>query len=73
MIHLGGRSCTYNILVEFGITMKQVTLIHMYLNETDSRVRVGKHLSDMFPIKNILKKKRCFIAIDFRLCFRVCH
>ena len=24
----------------------------MYLNETCSRVRVGKHLSDMFPIKN---------------------
>ena len=27
----------------------------MCLNETYSRVRVGKHLSDMFPIKNGLK------------------
>ena len=28
----------------------------MYLNETYSRVRVGKHLSDTFPIKNGLKQ-----------------
>jgi len=28
----------------------------MYLNETYSRVWVGKHLSDMFPIKNSFKK-----------------
>ena len=28
----------------------------MCLNETHSRVRVSKHLSDMFPIKNVLKK-----------------
>jgi len=28
----------------------------MYLNETYSRVRGGKHLSDMFPITNGLKQ-----------------
>jgi hypothetical protein len=28
----------------------------MCLNETYSRVRVGKNLSDMFPIKNGLKQ-----------------
>jgi len=28
----------------------------MYLYETYSRVQVGKHLSDMFPIKNDLKQ-----------------
>ena len=28
----------------------------MYLNETYSRDWVGKHLSDMFPIKNGLKQ-----------------
>jgi len=27
-------------------------LINICLSETNSRVRVGKHLSDMFPIKN---------------------
>ena len=28
----------------------------MYLTETYSRVRVGKNLSDRFPIRNILKQ-----------------
>jgi len=50
----------YNILVEFGITMKQERLIKMYLNGTYSRVRVGKHLSDMFTIKNTLKKEMLY-------------
>jgi len=44
----------YNILIEF-IAMNLVRLMKMCLNETDSRVRVGKHLSDMFPIKNGLQ------------------
>jgi hypothetical protein len=35
----------YNILIEFGITMKLVRLVKMYLNETYGRVRVGKHLT----------------------------
>jgi len=46
----------YNILIEFGILMKLVRLTKMCLNETYSRARVGKHLSDMFPIKNGLKQ-----------------
>jgi len=37
--------------------MKLVRLIAMCLNETYSRVRVGKHLSDIFPIENILKEE----------------
>jgi hypothetical protein len=32
--------------------MKLVRLIKMCLNETYGRVRVGKNLSDMFPIRN---------------------
>ena len=40
------------IIIIFGILMKQIRLIKMCLNETCSRGRVGKHLSDMFPIKN---------------------
>jgi hypothetical protein len=39
----------------------------MFLNETYSRVQVGKRLSDMFPVKNGLKKGY-FIAISFHLC-----
>jgi hypothetical protein len=46
----------YNIINEFGIPMKLVRLIKMCLNETFSRVQVGKHLSDMFPIGNGLKQ-----------------
>ena len=46
----------YNILIEFGIPKKLVRLIKMCLTETYSRVRVGKNLSDMFPIRNGLKQ-----------------
>ena len=42
----------YNIFIEFGIPMKQKKC----LNETYSRVWVGKHLSDMFSIRNGLKQ-----------------
>jgi len=30
-----------------------------------SRVQVGKHLSDMFPTENSLKKKRCLSTLIF--------
>jgi len=36
--------------------MKLVKLIKMCLNGTYSRVQVGKHLSDMFPVMNGLKQ-----------------
>jgi hypothetical protein len=45
-----------NILFEYGIPMTLAKLIKMFLNETYSRVRVVKHLSDMCPIKNGLKQ-----------------
>jgi hypothetical protein len=50
------REVLYNILIEFGIPRKLVRLIKMCLSETYSRVRVVKHLSDTFPIKNGLKQ-----------------
>jgi hypothetical protein len=42
----------YNILIEFGIPRKLVGLFEMCLNETYSRVRVGKNLSDKFSIES---------------------
>ena len=42
--------------MEFGVPKKLVRLIKLCLTETYSRVRVGKNLSDMFPIKNDLKQ-----------------
>jgi hypothetical protein len=50
------REVLYNILIEFGIPMKLVRLVKMCLNETYSRVRVGQHLCDTFPIKKCLKQ-----------------
>ena len=50
------REALYNILIEFGIPRKLVRLIKMCLNETYGRVRVGKNLSEMFPIRNGLKE-----------------
>jgi hypothetical protein len=51
------REVLYNILIEFGVPKKLVRLIKMCLNETYSKVHIGKHLSDSFPIQNGLKKE----------------
>ena len=45
----------YNILIEFGVPKKLVRLVKMCLTEKYSRVRVGKNLSNRFPIRNGLK------------------
>jgi hypothetical protein len=44
------REVLYNILIEFGIPKNLVRLTKICLNETYSKVRVGKLLSDKFPI-----------------------
>ena len=46
----------YNILTEFGISVKLVRLMKISLNEIYCRVQVGKNLSDMFSIRNGLKQ-----------------
>jgi hypothetical protein len=49
------KEVLYNILIESRVPMKLVRLIKMCLNETCSKVCIGKHLSESFPIQNGLK------------------
>jgi hypothetical protein len=56
----------YNILIVFGIPRKLVGLIQMCLNETCSIVRIGRNLSDKFPIQNDLQQG----GILSPLCFK---
>ena len=55
----------YNILIEFGVPQKLVRLIKMCLTETYNRVRVGKKLSDRFPIRNGLKQGNALSLLLF--------
>ena len=50
------RDVLYKILIEYGIPWKLVRLVKMSLTETYSRVRVGKNVSERFPIRNGLKQ-----------------
>jgi len=54
-----------NILIEFGIPVKQVKVIKMCLNETYSNVWVSKCLSDTFPVKNGLKHVHALLLLIF--------
>jgi hypothetical protein len=51
------REVLYNILLEFGLPKKLVRLIKMCLNESYNKVRIGKYLSDTFPVQNGLKQE----------------
>jgi hypothetical protein len=50
------REVLYKILLEFGIPKELARLVKMCLNETYSKVHIGKLLSDKFPIQNGLKQ-----------------
>jgi hypothetical protein len=59
------REILYNILIDFGIPMVLVGLIKICLPETYSKVRVGKNLSDTFPIRNGLKQGDTLSPLHF--------
>jgi hypothetical protein len=61
----------YNILIEFGIPMKLVGLITMCLNETYSRVHIGKNLSDKFTVQNGLKQGDPLSPLLFNLLWNM--
>jgi hypothetical protein len=65
------REVLYNILIEFGITKELVRLIKMCLTETYSRVRVGKDLSDRFPIRNDLKQGAALTPLLFKFALNM--
>jgi hypothetical protein len=59
----------YNILLEFGIPKKLVRLIEMSLNETYSKIHVGKHMSQTFPNQNFLKQGDALSPFLFNFAF----
>jgi hypothetical protein len=59
------REVLNNFLIEFGIPIKLARLIKVFLIETHSRVRVGKHLSDVFPLGNGLKQGHVLLPLLF--------
>jgi hypothetical protein len=61
------REVLYNILLNFGISKKLVRLIKMCLNETYSKVRLGKYLSGTFRIRNGLKQGDALSPMLFNL------
>jgi hypothetical protein len=67
------REVLYNIIMESGVPIKLVRLIKMCLNETYSKVCMGKHLSDSFLIQNGLKQEDALsplllnVALDYAI------
>jgi hypothetical protein len=57
----------YNNVIESGIPMKLVRLVKMCLNETYSKVRIGKHFSDSFPTQNCLKQGNALAPLLFKV------
>jgi hypothetical protein len=64
------KEVCYDIIMEFGISMKLVRLIKMCLNKTYNRVWVGKHLSKLFPIRNVLKQGDALLPLLFNFAFQ---
>jgi sorting nexin-29 len=45
------KEVLYNILTDFGISVKLIRLIEMRLKEVCSKFRIGKNVSDAIPIQ----------------------
>jgi hypothetical protein len=53
------------VYLEFGVLMKLVRLIKNVINETYTKVRIGKYLSDSSPIQNGLKQRDALSPLLF--------
>jgi len=62
------REVLYNI-IGLHIPMKLLRLIKMLLHKTYSRIWVGKHLSDVFPMRNGLKQGDSLLSLLFNFAF----
>jgi hypothetical protein len=56
----------YNILTEFGVPTKLDWLNKIYLSETYSKIRIGKHLLENFPIQNGLNQGNASSPLLFK-------
>jgi hypothetical protein len=59
------REVLHNILIEFRLPIKLVSLIKACLNESYSKVRIDKNLPDAFPIQSGLKKGGALLPLLF--------
>jgi len=66
------REVFYIIVIEFGNPKKMIRLVKMCLSETYSRDRVGKNVSDMFPIRKGLTQADGLSPL-FSTLLGVCH
>jgi hypothetical protein len=64
----------HNILMEFGVPRPLVSVMKMRLNEPYSRVRLGEHLPDIFPVQKALNKvmlyRHCFSYFSLEYAIR---
>jgi hypothetical protein len=61
------REVLYSILAEFGLPLKLHGLIEMCLNETYSKVSLGKILPDAYPVQNALLPLLFNFALEFAI------
>jgi hypothetical protein len=64
------REVLYNILLEFGISMRKIRLIKMRLNETYRKVCIREILSDEFSIQNDLKHEDALLPLLFNFALQ---
>jgi hypothetical protein len=60
-----GRRVLYSTAIDVCIPVKLIRLIKMYLNETCSKFRIGKNLSDAFPMQNGLYRRDVLLPLLF--------